>query len=189
MLQERQDALFWDPIEGGWFSTTGKDESVLLRLKEDYDGAEPAASSIGVLNLLALAHLMPESGAGRLEPRAQVELTFGIFASRAAQSGRTVPMMLAALSTYHAGMPQIVIVGDRASADTQALLDVVRRRYLPTAITMCVESSRRHALERLLPWIATMREKDGRATAYVCRNFACETPTVNPDELDRQLLG
>ena len=57
------------PIEGGWFSTTGKDASVLLRLKEDYDGAEPAASSIGVLNLLTLAHLSPEPN----EPRAQAK--------------------------------------------------------------------------------------------------------------------
>ena len=56
-LQERQDALFWDAVDGGWFSTTGKDPSVLLRLKEDYDGAEPAASSVSVLNLLTLAHL------------------------------------------------------------------------------------------------------------------------------------
>ena len=45
-IQDRQNALFWDPVEGGWFSTTGRDESVLLRLKEDYDGAEPAASSV-----------------------------------------------------------------------------------------------------------------------------------------------
>ena len=56
-LQARQDELFWDPIDGGWFSTTGKDESVLLRLKEDYDGAEPAASSVSVMNLLTLSHL------------------------------------------------------------------------------------------------------------------------------------
>ena len=47
----------WDERDGGWFSTTGEDESVLLRLKEDYDGAEPAASSVSVMNLLALAHL------------------------------------------------------------------------------------------------------------------------------------
>ena len=55
-LQRRLDELFWDPIDGGWFSTTGKDPSVLLRLKEEYDGAEPAASSIAVLNLLTLSH-------------------------------------------------------------------------------------------------------------------------------------
>ena len=66
-LQRRQDELFWDPIEGGWFSTTGEDPSVLLRLKEDYDGAEPAASSVAVLNLLTLAHLTGDAdddGAG-----------------------------------------------------------------------------------------------------------------------------
>ena len=56
-LQRRQDELFWDPVDGGWFSTTGRDPSVLLRLKEDYDGAEPAASSVAVLNLLTLSHL------------------------------------------------------------------------------------------------------------------------------------
>ena len=45
-LQAQQDARFWDEQEGGWFSTTGRDPSVLLRLKEDYDGAEPSASSV-----------------------------------------------------------------------------------------------------------------------------------------------
>src|SRR5262249_13303129 len=44
-LQRRQDTLFWDGQEGGWFSTTGRDPTVLLRMKEDYDGAEPTASS------------------------------------------------------------------------------------------------------------------------------------------------
>src|SRR6185295_7753327 len=55
-LQQRQDELFWDEAAGGWFSTTGNDPSVLLRMKEDYDGAEPTASSVAVLNLLALSH-------------------------------------------------------------------------------------------------------------------------------------
>jgi uncharacterized protein YyaL (SSP411 family) len=34
-----------------------------------------------------------------------------------------------------------------------------------------------------------MKDRDGRATAYVCRNFACEAPTANPDELDRLFLS
>jgi uncharacterized protein len=193
-LQDRQNALFWDPVEGGWFSTTGRDESVLLRLKEDYDGAEPAASSISVLNLLALAHLSLDSktalrsGQGdALEPRGQVELTLGNFAARVAQSGRTVPMMLAALSTYHSGMPQVVIVGDPASDDTRALLDVVRRRYLPTAITVPVHEASRQRLDRHLPWMAAMQPRNGRATAYVCRDFSCQAPTSDREELDRQL--
>jgi uncharacterized protein YyaL (SSP411 family) len=194
-LQGRQNELFWDPVEGGWFSTTGRDESVLLRLKEDYDGAEPAASSVSVLNLLTLAHLSLDAtparrGVGRgddLEPRGQVELTLGHFAARAAQSGRTVPMMLAALSTYHSGIPQVVIVGDRGSDQTRALLDVVRRRYLPTAITVPVHATSRERLERQLPWMAAMQERDGRATAYVCRDFTCQAPATDREDLDRQL--
>ncbi|HLG58115.1 MAG TPA: thioredoxin domain-containing protein [Vicinamibacterales bacterium] len=200
-LQERQDALFWDPIDGGWFSTTGKDESVLLRLKEDYDGAEPAASSVSVLNLLTLAHLVGETGStpnSNLEPtpnsqerqptpNSQIELTLGIFSARAAQSGRTVPMMLAALSTYHAGITQIVIAGDRERADTQALLEVVRRRYMPAAIVIPVVPEHREALARRMPWVAHMLEREGRATAYVCRNFACQAPTNIPGELSAQL--
>ena len=59
-LQRQQDARFWDAEGGGWYSTTGNDPSVLLRLKEDYDGAEPAASSVSVLNLLVLSHLIQE---------------------------------------------------------------------------------------------------------------------------------
>src|SRR6185369_7851407 len=53
-LERRQDELFWDEVSGGWFSTTGRDATVLLRMKEDYDGAEPTASSVSVHNLLVL---------------------------------------------------------------------------------------------------------------------------------------
>jgi uncharacterized protein YyaL (SSP411 family) len=180
-LQRRQDELFWDPADGGWFSTTGHDQSVLLRLKEDYDGAEPAASSIGVLNLLVLSHL----GLGDFSD--QIERTLGVFASRLSQSGRVAPMMLAALSAYHSGTSQLVIVGDPSSADTAALRDVAMHRYLPTTIVIPMVPTTRTALSELLPWTASMREIDGRATAYLCRNFACEAPTSDAGELERIL--
>ena len=93
-LQQRQDELFWDADHAGWFSTTGDDPSVLLRLKEDYDGAEPAASSISVLNLLVLSHLTGDAGMG-----VKVERTLAAYGVRAAQMGRAVPMMLSALSS------------------------------------------------------------------------------------------
>ena len=182
-LQRRQDELFWDPNDGGWFSTTGKDESVLLRLKEDYDGAEPAASSVSVLNLLVLSHL----GLGDFSD--QIERTLGVFASRLGQSGRVAPMMLAALSTYHAGTPQLVIVGHPSSDDTRALRHVVMQHYLPTTIVVPLAVSARTRLSALLPWTASMKEVDGRATAYLCRNFACEAPTTDASELERILNG
>jgi uncharacterized protein YyaL (SSP411 family) len=147
-----------------------------------------------VLNLLTLAHLSAEpnadnQGPGRHspDPKDQIELTLGTLGSRAAQSGRVVPMMLAALSTYHSGMPQVVLVGDGASKDMQALRDVVRRRYVPTAIVVPVDESNRDRLDRVLPWIAAMKTREGRPTAYVCRDFSCQAPTIDHEELDRQL--
>ena len=179
-LQTRQDELFWDADDGGWFSTTGKDESVLLRLKEDYDGAEPAASSVSVMNLLTLSHLV-ESFSEKIEP------TLGIFSSRVSQSGRVVPMLLAALSAYHAGTPQLVIVGDPAAQDTNSLYEVVRHRYRPTTIVVPVVPQSLDKTAALLPWIAGMRMVDGRATAYLCRDFTCESPTTEAGELARLL--
>jgi hypothetical protein len=181
-LQRRQDELFWDAVDAGWFSTTGQDPSVLLRLKEDYDGAEPAASSVSVLNLLSLSHLT-----GDQEMAARIERTLGSFASRAAQMGRAIPMMLAALSTYHAGMPQVVVAGDPAADDTRLLRRATYRQYRPSAIVVPVAPTHQDALARLLPWIGGMGMREGRAAAYVCRDFACQSPTSSAEGLASQL--
>ena len=101
--------------------------------------------------------------------------------------GRGVPMMLAALSTYHSGVPQIVIVGEPDAVDTRALSDVVRRHYIPTAVLVPVSEAQREALSDLLPWTSSLRQRDGRPTAYVCSNFACQAPTTSVAELDAQL--
>ena len=188
-LQRRQDELFWDPIDGGWFSTTGRDPSVLLRLKEDYDGAEPAASSVAVLNLLKLSHLVGDDAptAASTDHADKITRTLGVFAARAARFGRAVPMMLAALSTYHAGVPQVVVVGDPSEDDTQMLMRVVRARYMPNALVIPVMPRHRQAIARVLPWAAAMASRTGRATAYVCRNFTCQAPTTDAIELSAQL--
>jgi uncharacterized protein len=182
MLQRRQDELFADPVEGGWFSTTGRDESVLLRLKEDYDGAEPSATSVTVLNLLTLSHLTGDAGFEQ-----SIERAFGVFASRIEQGARTVPMMMAALSAHHAGMSQVVVTGDPAASATRALSEVVARRYLPFAITIPLVSEHAASLARLLPWTEAMARRVDTPAAYVCRNFACLTPATSADELIGQL--
>jgi len=181
-LQRRLDELFWDAADGGWYSTTGKDASVLLRLKEEYDGAEPAASSVAALNLLTLGHLTGDAAMAE-----KVERTFGMCAAHAAMRGRAVPMMLAALSTYHAGLPQIVVAGTPEAADTRALAATIRRHYLPAAVLVPVSGRHARTLSPLLPWTAALGMRDGRATAYVCRDFACQTPTTAAEELAAQL--
>jgi uncharacterized protein YyaL (SSP411 family) len=181
-LQQRQDELFQDPLHGGWFSTSGDDASVLLRLKDDHDGAEPAASSMGVVNLLTLTHLTGENAAHG----EAIERTLGAFAGRA-HSGRAMPMMMAALSTYHAGVSQLVVIGPQAEADTTALLRVAHERYLPSTVIVPVVERDRARLERVLPWVIGMRPRHGGAAAYVCRQFACQVPAESPEELRAQL--
>ncbi|HXV15387.1 MAG TPA: hypothetical protein VD758_01325, partial [Gemmatimonadaceae bacterium] len=95
---------------------------MLLRLKEDYDGAEPAASSIAALNALSLAHLT-----GQEETLAKAERTLGRYGPRIGSAARAVPMMLCALSGRHAGYAQVVLVGDPASSKTAALRSATSR--------------------------------------------------------------
>jgi uncharacterized protein YyaL (SSP411 family) len=185
-LQARQDELFWDDADGGWFNTTGRDPSVLLRMKEEYDGAEPAASSLAVRNALQLAHLTGDAGA--LE---KAERTLARFGQRIGAAGRAVPFMLSNLSAWHAGprQTQIVLVGPRDREDTRALRSVLTGAYLPFATVIPVDTGaddaaeNQAALARLLPWVGAMGLVDGRAAAYVCRNFACERPVTDPAAL------
>ena len=176
-LQRRQDELFGDRVEGGWFSTTGHDPTVLLRLKEDYDGAEPSASSVSVMNLLVLSHLVQDEAFEQSIARA-----LGMFAPRIEQNARTIPMMMAALSAYHAGLSQVVVSGE-------PLTDVLRRHYLPFAITIPLRDDCRDALARLLPWADAMMRRADESIGYICRNFTCLAPATSAQEFEAQLSG
>jgi uncharacterized protein YyaL (SSP411 family) len=96
-------------------------------------------------------------------------------------------MMLAALSTYHAGMPQVVIAGDPDADDTRALMRAAHRQYAPSAVVVPVAPRHQPAIAALLPWVGSLAPRDRRATAYVCRDFACQAPTTSPAELASQL--
>jgi len=182
-LQAQQDARFWDEQEGGWFSTTGRDPSVLLRLKEDYDGAEPSATAVSILNLLALAHLTADDDA-----RTKVERTLGRYGERAGRAARVIPMMLAGLSTWHAAAMQVVVLGD--DQDAAPLRAEVARHYLPFALIMPVPvtpGDAQRALAATVPFVGPMQQKGGRATAFVCRDFACREPVTTAEALAAQL--
>ena len=170
-LQARQDELFWDDADGGWFSTTGQDPTVLLRMKEDYDGAEPSPSSVSALNLLALAHLTGEVAYSNRAGDA-----VNSFGTRLVQLGRAVPLMAAALSTALSGSEQIIVVGHAGAADTTALWQGAHRNFRPFAVSVLVDPKQQGAIAAHMPWVAAMKMLDGKATAYVCRNFTCETP-------------
>jgi len=149
-------------------------------MKEDYDGAEPTASSMSVFNLLMLSHLVEEGGQAWLD---RIDRTLRLFGSRLEQIGRGVPMMAAALSTQIVGVQQIVIVGN----DREALTRAVARRYLPFAIVLAFAPERQRQVAGVLPFVAAMNPVGGRAAAYVCREFTCRAPATDIDQLDEAL--
>ena len=178
-LQGRQDDLFLDAENGGWYSTTGSDPSVLVRAKDEYDGAEPSATSVSAMNALTLAHL---TGDARWRERA--DQAIASLGGRLRAQGRGVPLMAAALATAITPSSQIVVVGPRDREDTRALWRRAQRKFRPFAVMMPVEPGEAQtALARILPWVGEMSMTDGKATAYICENFVCSAPVVDPEAL------
>ncbi len=182
-LQQRQDELFWDHGAGGWYATTGTDPSVIVRMKEDYDGAEPSATSVSVANLIVLAHLT-----GDAVWQSRVEQTFQGSAARISGAARSVPMMLAGLSAWHAGVQQIAMIGRDGDPLREAYECIAAARYLPFTVIVPVEpGERQRGIAVVAPFVAAMQALGGRATAYVCRDFACQAPATTAADFAAQL--
>jgi len=173
-LTERMIALFHDPRDGGFFTTSGRDPSVLVRLKDDYDGAEPAGASMAALALLRLAELV-----GRPEWRALAEGVLASVSARLREAPHAMPQMLVALAATLWPAPQIVLAGGRDAE----LEKVVRGRFLPERTLIVAGDDFRQRYGERLPWIAGMGPLDGRAAVYLCRDHACDRPTYDPEAL------
>jgi uncharacterized protein YyaL (SSP411 family) len=182
-LQKQQDALFWDERGGGYFDTSGVDETILLRMKEGYDGAEPSANSVAALNLLRLAQMTDDAGL-----RDKAEQTLAAFGAVLRRTPHALPAMLTALAFYLNNPRQIVIAGRPDAKDTQALLAVVRERFAPNQVVLLADGGPgQNWLAQRLAFLRGLAPLDGKATAYVCDNCTCQAPVTTPAALREQL--
>jgi uncharacterized protein YyaL (SSP411 family) len=94
-------------------------------------------------------------------------------------------MMAAALSTYVAGLRQVVIV--EGTGDDDSLDRTVSLSYLPFAIQLHVTPEGQRALAASLPFVEAMRPVEGATAAYVCRDFTCRQPVTTADALRQEL--
>ena len=111
-LEKTQDKNFFsDEKNDGYFSTSGDDESVLLRMKENNNSAEPSSNSIAALNLLRLA--LPAGW--RVGPNVGAS-DFQAFAPILMRAPTALPQKMCFIVDYSLGKPQqIVIAAKRAS--------------------------------------------------------------------------
>lgn len=182
-LTEVQNKLFKDSQHGGFFETTGKDETVIMRMKGDYDGAEPAGNSVAAMNLARLGSILNDKVF--LD---QAEQTINAFAGQLQQSPAALPQMMSAYEFLRRKPMQIVIAGDRGAPDTKAMLQVVAEFFLPNKVVMVNhQSPLPEALAGKLSSLLYMTQQSGKATAYVCENFACQQPTTETKTLRSML--
>jgi hypothetical protein len=152
---------------------------VLVRSKEDYDGAEPSPTALALLNLQLLTHLRPDA-----DRTARIGQSIARFGTRLGEYSRAVPLVLAALVGEEAGIGQLVIVeADGGAEGAAALRDVAAEYYRPFQVEVPVTPAHAQTVAAALPLVAAMGLVEGRSAAYLCANFTCQAPVTSPDAL------
>ncbi|UUZ94560.1 hypothetical protein LJK87_08455 [Paenibacillus sp. P25] len=184
-LNEEMLRLFWDEEKGGLFFYGHDGEQLFTRPKEIYDGALPSGNSAAALNLHKLARYTFNAA---LAQKADEQLR--AFAGSVERYPSGHALFLIALDFAVSAPAEIVIAGDPARPDTQEMLYEVQRAFLPQALTILhpAKSEKAAELAALVPWVQDKSPLGGRATAYVCENYACQSPVGDVEE-PRELLG
>ena len=184
-LQRTMDALFWDARTGGYFATTGEDPTILIRSKEEYDGAEPSAGSIAAANLIRFADLL-----GQPALLEGAERVFAAAAGAILHAPATVPQLLASYAVSCETPRHVVIVGEPDDAGTQKLLAEAWRHFLPRRTILRIAPGADLAfLGEKAGFFGSLEKKDGKATAYYCEHYACRLPVTDAYDLGRLLEG
>ncbi len=172
-LTNAASATFWDKDNGGFFDTSGKDPSVLVRMKEQYDGAEPTGNSIAAMNLLRLSEMTDNA-----EWRTKAEKTLSLFSTVLEKYSFTVPQMMAAVD-FSLGAPlQAIVVGSRDEKETRAILHEINDRYIPNKVVLLVDPAIGD-VSTILPFVAKLPKVDGKSTAYLCEDYVCKLPATD----------
>ena len=169
--------LFWDEGEGVFYDTPRDHEELVTRPRDVYDNAAPSGNSVAVDMLLKLSVLLDRKDY-RVRAGAVLEALSGGMARLPSGFGR----LLCALDFYLSTPYEVAIVGDPDTPGTKALLDAVYSLYVPNKIVVGRAEGDNEAAS-LVPLLADRPARNGRATAYVCVNYACQSPTTDPEEL------
>ncbi|MBI5054493.1 MAG: thioredoxin domain-containing protein [Chloroflexi bacterium] len=174
-LTETMIQFFSDP-QGGFFDTSSDHESLVVRPKSMQDNATPSGNAMAATVLFKLAALTGDGGYTDIATK-MLESVQGVLT----RYPTGFAQWLVAQSFYVSKPKEIAIIGNLNDADTQAMLDVVNETYRPFAVVAV------GAKDSPIPLLNGRDQLNGKATVYVCENFACKLP-VNEAEKLRELL-
>ena len=178
-LNSEMIRYFWDEQNGGFYFTADDAEELIVRQKDIYDGAIPSGNSVAVLNLFRLARITANSD---LEDKAnKIMLAF----SKDVKSepfGYT--QMMVGLDFGIGPSYEIVIVGNPEAKDTKEMLNSLRKHFVPNKVVLLRPSDQEEPdIIRLAKFTEYQSSFDGKATAYVCLDYACKMPTTDTEEM------
>jgi uncharacterized protein YyaL (SSP411 family) len=183
-LQDTFDLHFWDETRGGYYSTTDRDPAILLRMKEDYDGAEPTPTSVAALNLWRQGQLLHNDV---LLDHARHAVK--AFAHRLEAQPFGMPLLLTAATLLETPPIHLIVHSTNFDHPGMApLLAAARSRYLPQLVVIVIAdaASREYFRSRHVV-IENLPESVAEPTAYLCENYACRLPVTDPQELRKML--
>ncbi|HHP7236792.1 thioredoxin domain-containing protein, partial [Longibacter sp.] len=187
LAKELADAMldrFEDDANGGFFFTADDAERLIVRPKEFYDGAMPSGNSAALSLLVRLSRMTGVTRYAEAVERLRAAAGEQVRSQPAGFTGFLVGL-------YEALAPsrEVVIAGDLDEPGTQAMIEVVRRRYMPGTVLLHRPPGDHPAIADVAPFTEMQTVIEERPTAYVCHEFACQEPVQSAAELDRQLSG
>jgi uncharacterized protein YyaL (SSP411 family) len=179
LLTETMVDLFWDE-QAGFYDTAWKHEKLIVRPQELADNAIPSGTSSAVAVLLRMSIFSGRSDWRELADRLLQHLTPAIERYPLAFS------YLASQLDFATSQPhEVALAGDPVAEDTIALLKVVRQPYRPNQVVALHRPGEKD--DQTIPLLQGRGMIDGKAAAYVCRNFVCLLPTTDPVLLQERL--
>ena len=182
-LQEDLTKHFWDKEHGGYYFTPDDGEDLIAREKESYDGAIPSGNSVAMSNLVRLSRL---TGNAKLEGQA-VDISRALAGSVGRMPmGHTQFMMALGFLIYPSY--EIVVAGRPKADDTERMLHALREHFLPNAVILLrFPEDESSDIAGIAPFTKDLKPVKNMATAYICTNFACHSPTTDVTEMLRLL--
>jgi uncharacterized protein YyaL (SSP411 family) len=183
-LMEKFIEDFWDEDGGGgFFLTADEAETLLVRQRNDTDGALPSAGSVALLDLLKLGRILQNKG---YEDKAiaLIHMT----AQLVENSPLSFTFLLSALDFQIGPSFEVVIAGRSGASDTRKMAQVLREEFAPNKVVVFRPAGEQQPeIVDLAPFTRYQGSIDGKATAYVCRDYACELPVTDSEAMLRLL--
>ena len=182
-LNETMLDMFWDKQGGGLYFTGKGNEPLIAQSKEIYDGALPSGNSVAASNFLRLARLT-----GNIDLEKRAERLIRAFASQVVDQPMAYTQLLAALDFMIGPSQEIVVAGDPSLETTQAMLGVIRRKFLPNKVLLVrPQGAEGKRLSSLSPFVEAMVPLDHGPTVYICKGHACQAPIKDAAQLESAL--